>query len=311
MLDFIKLTVSNQQIINRLFSHPDFVKCTPLTNKYYSKFHKDVKKSLQFHFDKIPKTENFHHVDICISPHYHFNKYLHNGNDLTPENCIKSLKEIFTYLQIEQSEYNELKVVNLEFGLNIIPETDIKDLINGLSYSKKTPFKVYDIQDKPFFKEREHQDTRYKEIKAYAKGLQFQEFPEYEIDKNTFRFEIRAKKHRAIKDLKLGITTAENLIKLEIYPRLAEALIKEWQNILLINFNPDFTTINPKKVQFVKQAQEIDFWSDLIANKSRNTFADNKRKYYEILKGKNNLHHQIKLQIIDKCYQLLSCANSP
>lgn len=311
MLDYIKLTVSNQQIINRLFSHPDFVKCTPLTNKYYSKFHKDVKKSLQFHFDKIPKTEYFHHVDICISPHYHFNKYLHNGNDLTPENCIKSLKEIFTYLQIEQSEYNELKVVNLEVGVNIIPETDIKDLINGLIYSKKTPFQVYDIQDKPFFKEREHQDTRYKEIKAYAKGLQFQEHPQYEININTFRFEIRAKKHRAIQDLKLGITTAENLLNPMIYPRIAEALIKEWQNILLINFNPDFTTINPKKVQFIKQAQEIDFWSDLIANKSRNTFADNKRKYYEILKGKNNLHHQIKLQIIDKCYQLLSCANSP
>ena len=95
-----------------------------------------------------------------------------------------------------------------------------------------------------------------------------------------------------------------------IYPRLTEELINEWQNVLLINLQPDFSALNPDEVQFIKQAQEIDFWSDLIANKSRNTFADNKRKYYEILKGKNNLHHQIKLQIIDKCYQLLSCANS-
>ena len=311
MLDNIKLTVLNQQIIKRLFSHPDFVKCTPLTNYYYSIFHRDVKKSLQMNFKKIKNTNEFNHVEICISPHYHTNKYLHNGNDLTPENCIKSLKEIFTYLQIEPSEYNELKVVNLEIGVNIIPETDIKDLINGLSYSKKTPFQVYDIQDKPYFKEREHQDTRYKEIKAYAKGLQFQEFPEYEIDKNTFRFEIRAKKHRAIQDLKLGITTAENLIKLEIYPRLAEVLINEWQNILLINFNTDFSALNPDEVQFIKQAQKIDFWRDLIANKSRNTFADNKRNYYKILKGKNNLHHQIRIKIIDKCNQLLNCANSP
>ena len=309
MLDFIKLTVSNQQIINRVFLHPDFVNCTPPTNYYYSKYHKEVNKSLQFNFNKIPNTENFHHVDICISPHYHSNKYLHNGNDLTPENCIKSLKEIFTYLQIEPSEYNELKVVNLEFGLNIIPEKDIKELINGLIYSKKTPFKVYDTQNKPYFKESERQNSRFKEIKAYAKGLQFQELPQYGIDINTFRFEIRAKKHRKIKSL--GITTAKDLLNIAKYPRLAEEVINEWQNVLLINFTPDFSALKPDEVHFIKQAQKIDFWNDLITNKSRNTFVDNKIKYYKILKEKNNLHHLIKLQIIDKCYQLLNCANSP
>lgn len=309
MLDFIKLNVSNQLIINRVFLHPDFVNCTPPTNHYYSKFHKEINKSLQFNFKTIRKTNEFHHVEICISPHYHSNKYLHNGNDLTPENCIKSLKEIFTYLQIEPSEYNELKVVNLEFGLNIIPSIDTKELINSLLFSKKTPFKVYDIQNKPYFKESERQNSRFKEIKTYAKGLQFQEFPEYEIDKNTFRFEIRAKKHRKIKSL--GITTAENLINIKIYPRLAEEIINEWQNVLLINFTPDFRALKPDEVHFIKQAQKIDFWNDLITNKSRNTFVDNKIKYYKILKEKNNLHHLIKLQIIDKCYQLLNCANSP
>ena len=309
MLDFIKLTVSNQQIINRVFLHPDFVNCTPPTNYYYSKYHKEVNKSLQFNFNKIPNTENFHHVDICISPHYHSNKYLHNGNDLTPENCINSIKNILTYLQVEPHEYNELKVVNLEFGLNIIPEKDIKEIINGLIYSKKTPFKVYDTQNKPYFKESERQNSRFKEIKAYAKGLQFQELPQYGIDINTFRFEIRAKKHRKIKSL--GITTAENLINIEIYPRLAEEIINEWQNVLLINFTPDFRALKPDEVHFIKQAQKIDFWNDLITNKSRNTFVDNKIKYYKILKEKNNLHHLIKLQIIDKCYQLLNCANSP
>ena len=309
MLDFIKLTVSNQQIINRVFLHPDFVNCTPPTNYYYSKYHKEVNKSLQFNFNKIPNTENFHHVDICISPHYHSNKYLHNGNDLTPENCIKSLKEIFTYLQIEPSEYNELKVVNLEFGLNIIPEKDIKELINGLIYSKKTPFKVYDTQNKPYFKESERQNSRFKEIKAYAKGLQFQELPQYGIDINTFRFEIRAKKHRKIKSL--GITTAENLINIKIYPRLAEELINEWQNVLLINLTPDLATLKREDIQFIKQSVKFDFWNDLITKKHRNTVRNNKNKYYNILKGKNNLHHLIKLQIIDKIYQLLNCANSP
>ena len=280
MLDFIKLRTYNQELINRVFLHPDFVKCIPKTNYYYSKYQyqKEIQKKLQLDFHKINDFNEFDYVDLCISPHYHFNNYLHNGNDLTPENCIKSLKEIFTYLQIEPSEYNELKVVNLEFGLNIIPEKDIKELINGLIYSKKTPFKVYDTQNKPYFKESERQNSRFKEIKTYAKGLQFQEFPEYEIDKNTFRFEIRAKKHRKIKSL--GITTAKDLLNIAKYPRLAEEVINEWQNVLLINFTPDFSALKPDEVHFIKQAQKIDFWSDLIANKSRNTFADKKRKYY-------------------------------
>ena len=55
----------------------------------------------------------------------------------------------------------------------------------------------------------------------------------------------------------------------------------------------------------------MDFWNDLITKKHRNTIRNNKNKYYNILKGKNNLHHLIKLQIIDKIYQLLNCANSP
>jgi hypothetical protein len=64
-----------------------------------------------------------------------------------------------------------LKVCNLEFGLNIIPETDIKNLINGILFYKKTPFKVGDF---PYFKKTDA--TTYKFLKAYAKGLQFADF---------------------------------------------------------------------------------------------------------------------------------------
>ena len=71
------------------------------------------------------------------------------------------------------------------------------------------------------------------------------------------------------------------------------------------------TILKRNKVQFIKQSVKFDFWDDLITNKSQNTFSNNKKKYYNILKGKNNLHHLIKLQIIDKIYQLLNCANSP
>ncbi len=308
MLDFIKLRIDNQELINRVFLHPDFVKCKPKNNYYYSKFQKEINTKLQLDFLKSREKGKFTYVDLCISPHYHFNNYLHNGNDLTPENCIKSIFEILDYLQIKSYELNELKVVNLEVGVNIIPETDVKELINGIYYSKKTPFMVYDSKI-PHYRRTEKKDSEYKIIKTYAKGLQCHERQQYQVDINTFRFEVKTKKHRKIKSL--GITTAKDLLNIAKYPRLAEEVINEWQNVLLINLTPDLATLRRDEVRFIKQSVKFDFWNDLITKKHRNTVRNNKNKYYNILKGKNNLHQLIKLQIIDKIYQLLNCANSP
>ena len=307
MLDFIKLRIDNQELINRVFLHPDFVKCKPKNNYYYSKYQKEINTKLQLDFLKSREKGKFTYVDLCISPHYHFNNYLHNGNDLTPENCIKSIFEILDYLHIKSYELNELKVVNLEVGINIIPETDVKEIINGIYYSKKTPFKTYNLEH-PYYRRTEKKDTEYKIIKTYAKGLQFQDKPQFRIDINTFRFELKTKIHDKIK--KIGIITAEDLLNVNKYPKLAEELIEEWQNVLLINLTPDLTTLRREDVQFIKQSVKLDFWNDLITNKSQNTFSNNKKKYYNILKGKNNLHHLIKLKIIDKLINLQSGANS-
>ena len=52
MLDFIKLRINNQELINRVFLHPDFVKCKPKNNYYYSKFQKEINTKLQLDFLK-------------------------------------------------------------------------------------------------------------------------------------------------------------------------------------------------------------------------------------------------------------------
>ena len=165
---------------------------------------------------------------------------------------------------------------------------------------------VYNLEH-PYYK-RTEKGSEYIIIKTYAKGLQCHERQQYQVDINTFRFEVKTKKHRKIKSL--GITTAKDLLNIAKYPRLAEEVINEWQNVLLINLTPDLTTLRRDEVRFIKQSVKFDFWNDLITKKHRNTVRNNKNKYYNILKGKNNLHHLIKLQIIDKIYQLLNCANS-
>lgn len=294
MLDNIKLSTKDQIIINRL-AEMQGISFEPYQhrNNNFEGFRR-CKNLMRLDFRK--SFENgilvgYHHLEISISPHYHFNNYLHNGNDFTPENCIKTIPDILTYLGIEPQEYDLLKVVNIEFGLNIIPETDIKNLIDGLYFYKKTPFKVGDF---PYFKKTDA--TTYKQIKAYAKGLQFAEFPQYGIDKNTFRFEVKTKQSKNI--LKYGINTVLDLLKLETYQRLSQEIINEWEYILLINQTPDFSNLKPSEVQFIQKANNKEFWSEMYRVK----FARSKEKYHKISGTKNNLQHLIKSQIIDKLF---------
>lgn len=307
MLDNTKFLTHSQTIINRLYQHSDFVVCRPKTNNYYSLRHKDFGIKLSLDFRKAVengKVVGFCHLEINVSPHYHFNQYRHNGNDFTPLQAIKTISDILTYLGIKQREYNELNVCNIEFGLNIIPDADTKDLINGLYFYKKTPFTIPDTK-KPYFKKTDA--TNYKQIKAYAKGLQFLDVPQYGINPNTFRFEVKSKQTKNI--CKYGINTATDLLNLESYNRLGQVLLDEWEQVLLINLGLKSNELNALKrdeVLFVKNVKSIDFWSSLYRVK----FARCKDKYHLILGKKNNLHHLIKLQIIDKLHYLQSGANS-
>ncbi len=306
MLDNTKFSVTDIEIINRMLLHPDFVVCRPKTNYYHSLKHRTHGAKLSLDFRKAVENGNvigYGHLEINVSPHYHFNQYQHNGNDFTPEHSIKTIIDILTYLRIELQEYKCLKVVNIEFGLNIIPEIDIKSLIDGLYFCKKTPFKTGAF---PYFKKTDA--TSYKQIKAYAKGLQFLEFPQYGIHPNTFRFEVKSKQAKNIE--KYGIWNANDLTKLDIYKTLTQTILDEWVNVLLINQTPDFSNLKPDDVQFIQNANKIDFWSDLMMEKHRNTFSLNKGKYYNTLQRNNNLHNLIKLQIIDKLFSFSKCANS-
>ncbi|WP_123962677.1 hypothetical protein [Chryseobacterium sp. 5_R23647] len=235
----------------------------------------------------------YHHLEISISPHYHFNNYLHNGNDFTPKNCINTIVHLLDYLEIEPQEYEDLKVVNIEFGLNIIPETDIENLVDSLLYYKKTTFVVPEPKN-PYFKITD--TTKHKSIKAYAKGLQFVDYPEYAIAGNTFRFEVKSKKSSNIE--KYGINKVNDLLKIETYQRLGQELINEWGNVFLLNQKADFSNLKSDEVQFIKIANKTDFWIDLYRVK----FGRYKEKYSKILKGKNNIHSQIKRLIIDKLF---------
>lgn len=305
MIDFLKANTENQTYINRLFLYAEnyLQPHKPQNNNY--KCFSNGSGRFRFEFRKVYENKNligFRNVEICFSPHYLFNNDLHNGNDLTPLDAIKTIKEAFSKIGITENEMIDFKVVNIEFGLNIIPETDIKNLINGILFYKKTPF-IIPNTEQPYFKKSDA--TNYKHLKAYAKGLQF---PQYGINPNTFRFEVKSKQAKNIK--RYGIYTTTDLLNLKTYNRLGQTLLNEWENVLITNLEHDLKDLKPDEVQFVQSVKTIDFWIDLIEQKHRNTFQINKEKYYKIVGTKNNLRHLIKLQIIDKLFSFSKCAYS-
>lgn len=307
MLDNLKLITYDQTIIQRLAALPGFEPYRHRNNNYagFCKYGKLMRLDFRKSFEN-GSFAGFHHVAISISPHYHYNNYLHNGNDFTPENCIKTIADILHYITLKSNELNELKVVNIEFGLNLVPETDIQTVVTNLLYSKKTPF-IIPNKENVFFKITSA--TAYKQIKAYAKGLQFAAFPQYGIDANTFRFEVKSKKSVNIK--KYGIETVNDLLNIDTYRRLGQEILNEWENILLTTSAPDLNSLKPSELVYIQKANKKDFWAGLIGEAHRDKFTREKAKYYKILTGKNNLHTQIKGQIIDKLLQFENVAYFP
>lgn len=308
MLDYIKIQTENQNEINRFRSHSDFKKCKPTNNNYQSFAQKDGYK-IRLDFRKVSENNRFigyRSVSISISPHYHKNNYLHNGNDFNVNDCIYAIQEIADYLGIKPRLYNAYKVVNLEYGVNITPQQDTSFLMDNLRYYKKTVF-IAPNSNTPYFKITNA--TKYKEVKVYHKGIQFADEPHLNINSNMMRFEIRRKQSKGI-NKSLGIFTMLDLLNSEKYGRLAEELIKETEHLLILNPRAMETHEKPYQKKFLRQCKGVNFWRDLINGRNRNKFGNNKKRYFNLLQKKDNLKHQIKVQIIDKVYELLKCANS-
>ena len=309
MVDNVKLLSECQFTISRLLSLP-FFKPKKLGKNYDYLVHKSYGIKFRLQFRKVFSKRKFigyKHVEIIFAPHYHYNAYKHNGNDFNPINCIKAIQDILDELEFLKSEYADLKVVNIEFGFNLILNIYFGLIIDGLLFHKKTNF-YKKLKYLPYYLITD--STAHKQIKVYAKGLQCHEkLNAFEVDKNTLRIEVKSKQSKYIN--KLGIYTAKDLLNLCKYDKLMDEVLKEWDSILLLNLNPDFGNMKKDEVVFIQNANKKSYWQDLLAeNVNRNKFGRHKAKYYKILKGENNLHQQIKNKIIDKIEQFKSDANS-
>lgn len=234
-------------------------------------------------------------LDILFKPHYYFNDNLHNANDFKIVDCIKVLNNIKDIFKIDLTE---LKVVNIEFGLNVLSPIDIKDLITYLAYHEKNEFRTdtgLAYSKKSYSTNKNGTANEYKIIKAYAKGLQF---PEY-TDINTFRFEVKSKERKYC-GTQLGINSANDLLGINVYFKMIETLIKEFKEVLILDCVTNFETLKQKE-----QKKLIAYLNPLtwykIKNQNRNSFSKNKTIYYKLVdKVENNLKSKLEKIIFDK-----------
>ncbi|WP_369765264.1 hypothetical protein [Flavobacterium sp. WC2429] len=281
-IDFLKCKILDDELIQQVWDNP----LLEFDSKYEKRYDDVVYEVVTRKFENLFFSKHQNRLEISGSIHYFFNDGLHNANDFYIEDCIETIN----YIQdIFNLDLDKCFLVNLEYGVNILPSIPISELILNLIYHEKHPF----------IRSTEHNEYRisgmstYKQAKGYAKGVQFPHF----CNPNTFRFEVKTNQAKFIK--RLGLLTLKDLTNADNYNPLMTSLLKEWDNVLLFDKSKNID------VKFLN----THFWEEAILAKNRNRFNLQKKLYYKKL-GADNLHSDIR-DSIERKSKYLKCVHIP
>lgn len=309
LIDYLKILSFDIELIQRVYNNSLLVEYSMYQkqNRKYNEFKQATytKEYKGIYFCFYVKDKELTKLEILFKPHYYFNNNIHNANDFKAIDCINILTEIKETFNLP---VNELKILNIEFGLNAISPIPCKNLIEYTYYHEKNLFITSSDSlrySKISYKHRDNGTANtYKMIKFYAKGLQF---PQH-IDSNTFRYEVKSKRTNYIKSL--GISTYADLLKLKTYNTLAETLIKEFSKFLIIDLDSEMQNLNDKEKAKLKEYLNPIKWNRAIQG-SRNNFSKNKIRYFKLLdKTENNIHTKLKVIIKNKLTELKKGVNN-
>lgn len=293
MIDFINMRIDNTDIIKGLIYNLKEKGIKPFEeNNFHSKFREST--SISYDFQKVGEYSEVGYCFLKLKPHYYYNNNRHNGNLFSVKDCLITICDMLQHVGIPRIYFDELKLVGLEFGLNLVLKNRVEVYIDNLLFTKRSEF----ITEYANYKRSDTADRKI--IKAYAKSLQpakgFDK-PNHivykDIDRNTFRFEIKSKKSSYLKPL--GINTIDDLMKEPIYERLFNEVLKEWDNILIFDKNISF------EIKTVKE------WVEL-AQSEKGKAQQNKliRKRKQFYKNPNHIHNEIRGKIVEKKVSLFS-----
>ncbi|MFV8352015.1 hypothetical protein [Flavobacterium sp. XS2P14] len=305
MVDYIKLSTKDKSIIEYFRKDKRLEWCS--SEDKFNRYDPEVIITKdKYQYKGIIFCFYPNELKISFFPHYSHNDNLHNANDFRVKDCINVILEFKNTFKID---WEKLRIINLEFGVNVVSPIDIKDLISFLAYHNQNEFKTdiqYTYSKKSYhINKRSGRPNDYKIIKAYAKGIQFSDY----CDIDTFRFEIKSDQSKYIN--KLGIFTLNDLLKVDVYERFSDNLINEFKDVLLLNVNDDDSNLTTKEQSTLKKYLHPNFWYRIKQDNQRNRFNKEKTKYYKLLdKTGNHLKKQLEKIIYDKLEYLKSGAVS-
>lgn len=193
---------------------------------------------------------------------------------------------------------DELVIQNLEFGVNLeIESPPFEYLEENLLLYKRSEFNKYDTGSKNMYLGYHYKGLP--SIKIYDKGKQ------YGLPKNLLRYELRYLKSCRLNEM--GISTLDDLRKIECINRLSNKLREHWKSVLLYEEGMDLknTGMSEKDKKFFKNSGHVKYWRNIIKDKSRTTFYNSERRLKRLIeKHGKNVHKIIGNQIdaeIKKC----------
>ncbi len=304
MIDYLKLRTRDVKTIHFLWNHPLLFFYSTKEFLLFDRETINLKQTKQYREILFELTKDA--LYIRFKPHYFFNDNLHNANDFNVSNSIQVLND---FAKLFNLKLKHLEIINMEFGLNvIIPEKLIcvKDLLAYMIYHKQNEFRAdrkYSYCIYSHSTNKKGIANVYKMIKAYAKGIQF---PTY-TDKNTFRFEIKSNRKRYINSL--GIYTLDDLLKSQLYKFLCEMLLKEFDEILIIDIEA-IPQISQNKLNRHYKRLNPFHWRKLFY-RSRNVFKRHFNTYHRDLNTcETHLKKEIRKLISTKLDELNKDADS-
>lgn len=219
-------------------------------------------------------------IMLTGSLHYFYNDGNHNYNNFTYSNLIEALYKISQLVEV--SLYNII-ILNIEFGVNLLPYFNPNCIINNMLLHRKEEFlKPYNFN----FRVSKHQRFW---LKVYNKGEHFKRA------NNILRIELKYKKMRDLNTI--GLHSFENLTNPTLFNDLLELLSTKWSECIIYDYSIKTVYLKPLHKIKVYQYQNTNYWLNL-SNQER---ARQKKVLNELsINYGSNIKEQINNMIVEK-----------
>lgn len=204
----------------------------------------------------------------------------YNGNRFTYSQFVWVLNHLAEVFGIDLIES---KIMNIEFGVNLIQDKNPESILSNLIQHFSKPFS----KSGDWSYQCKHSQYR---LKVYDKGQQ------YQMKDYTLRIELHYNKMERIN--KAGISSLAELLNKENLARLKDELLMRWGQALLYDHTIRENELNKRQKEQVLKFNNPNFWNYSVLPHRMDRF---KKQYMKIVYDySDQIHDKIENQIISE-----------